>query len=73
MSSGKKTVQVWQDLNLDLITVNVCYFNEVSLPLVNRAKLKEEKKKLLQLGLNYLCFNMEGGKWCVYSNGLRES
>lgn len=41
----KSQCRYGKHLNLDLITVNVCAFNEVSLPLINRAKLKEEKKK----------------------------
>lgn len=56
-----------------MITENVCYFNELCLPLINRAKLKEEEKSYSNLAL-IICVLMGVGRGgCVYSNGLQES
>lgn len=72
----KKQCRYGKHLNLDLITVNVCYFNEVSLPLINRAKLKEEEKKSysnLALIICVLIWRGGNGAFTVTASGSHNS
>lgn len=74
----KKQCRYGKHLNLDLITVNVCYFNEVSLPLINGAKLKEAKKKKksysnLALIICVLIWRGGNGAFTVTASGSHNS